>query len=165
MKQNKTFVKTYALCMTTFLFLYMAGCQADPVQEPDEVKAIDIVTLSDELYNSFELTGQADRVDVAMVNTIYAVQENDVINSVVYMSTGSKADEIAVFECKSPEAAQRLQKVLEARREDEIKIFQDYAPEEVAKLEDAVIVNSGPYAVYCVSADSKKAEEIIHSYF
>lgn len=161
MKSNKI----YILCMVAFLLIYMTGCQSESVPNSENTKEIDIVLLSGGLHDTLDSSGQIDQVDTSMVETIYAVQKNDVTSCIVYMSTGATADEIAVFECKSAEAAQRLEKVLEARRKDEINVFKDYAPEEVAKLEDAIIMQKDRYAVYCVTPDTKKAKEVIDSYF
>lgn len=89
------------------------------------------------------------------------IPESDVSDKVIYLSSGSTAEEIACFEAKDAAAADEIEKGLKARVDSQKTSFTDYVPAEVDRLDKAVIVKKGTRVYLSVSGDPDKAKEIL----
>ena len=69
-----------------------------------------------------------------------------------------------VLECASGADADKARAALEARVAEQKVNYEDYVPEELDKLNDAVIVESGNFAVLSVSNDPDAARKILSEY-
>lgn len=122
---------------------------------------IDISSLGSELLEKAEFEDELNLVDDTMVKKLYHIEE--FTGAQVYIGSGATAEEIAVFEFDSGEAAEEGLKAAEDRLEGQKEDFASYVPKELQKLDNAVIKQAGKYLVVCVS-NSDEAEKIIKKY-
>ena len=155
MKKRNIFTKAIAVCsIASVLFL---GCgSSSPVSVDTEALA---TSLTGDISYDNELTVLSeDEI------TNYVTVEKDV-KCIMYMSSGSTAEEVAVFTAPDEETASTMKNNVQEFLNDQKTSFEDYIPEEAKRIEDAVLVVNGNYVVLCVSGDSAKAKEIIDSAF
>ena len=124
------------------VLLLAAGCSGNSDKSGAEW---DLAELSDRLLN-----------EITYTDTLSAMDEK-----VIYISSGSTAEEIAAFLAVDEEAAKRIEEGLKARIEQQTESFTGYVPEEVKRLEDAVLIRNGSYVVLSVSGDAAKAKDIL----
>ncbi|MCI5856807.1 MAG: DUF4358 domain-containing protein [Agathobacter sp.] len=95
----------------------------------------------------------------------YYITLADGVSGVMYISTGNTAEEVAVFEAPDKDAAAtmltNIKEYLQAQRSS----FADYLPEEAKRIDDALVVQKGRYAVLCVSAQTDTAKQIVEDQF
>lgn len=126
-----------------------------------EVANINAEDIANRLLNEVEYGGNLDQMNDEMIALLYDVNAEDVSKQIVYCSTDATADEIAVFEATSDDAAKRIEDVVNQRVEDQKASFEGYEPKEVEKLDKAVVKRVGNVVALSVSSDSDKAREII----
>lgn len=124
----------------------------------EDSKEIDINTASKKLLSEISYEDELSEVDFDLVYDMEGIEVNE---SVVYVSSGATAEEIAAFQCKTEDDAKKAQEVLENRVEEQKESFQNYVPEELEKLDKAVIIKEGKSVVLSISNDDPKAKEII----
>lgn len=78
--------------------------------------------------------------------------------SVIYYTGGAGAEELAVFRSSESDA---VKTVVEAHRAEQRTGFASYKPADVEKIDNAVLIQSGEYTVFCISADHEKAKSVI----
>lgn len=135
------------------MIMSLSGCKKGASKE------IDINTVADNLLNNITYEDELSQVDYDMVYEMDDIQINE---SVVYVSSGATAEEIAAFSCTTEDDAKKVQTVLENRVEEQKESFQNYFPEELVKLDKAVIIKEGKSVVLSISNDEQKAEDIIN---
>lgn len=96
--------------------------------------------------------------------TFYITVE-DGVDGVMYMSSGSTAEEIAVFEAPDKNVAAAMLSNAKDFLSDQRSSFEDYIPEEAKRIDDAVVEQKGNYVVICVSGDSATAKSVIEQAF
>ena len=104
-------------------------------------------------------------LDTNVALTYYGIDADKVKNSVVVVSTGATAEEIAVFEAADQSSADAIKSACEDRKAKQTTSYADYKPSETSRLDKAIIKEDGNYVVYCVTDDTDKANEIIDKYF
>ena len=143
--------KLIAVILALALALALAGCGS-------EAKEVDIDALAAELVGAASFGEPMNALDSAVALGLYGAPEGTAVAA--YAGTGATAEEVAVFDCGSAGAAESLAEALTARNETRISQYADYNPAEVPKLEDAVILTGGQYAVLIVASDPSAAESI-----
>lgn len=123
---------------------------------------IDVVSLANQLKDGITFQDEMSELDDELFSMVYFIEESDIVNKKIYLSSGATAEEIAVIEGKDSESADRIEEGLNQRIEDEKANFESYIPEEMKKLEEAVLVKRGNCVILCISDDNKKALEIIN---
>jgi hypothetical protein len=83
----------------------------------------------------------------------------------MYMSSGSTAEEVAVFEAPDSSTAELMKEHVEEYLADQRDSFEKYIPEEAERIDNAVVQQNGNYVVLCVSGDSDKAKSLISEAF
>lgn len=139
-----------------------AGDGTEAVEETKKDASVDAI--SGELLNNISYVDDLSLLDAEVASMFIDFGSADIVNSAVYESSGATAEEIIVVECSSDADAKSVKKSLESRVEEQKISYEDYVPEELVKLNKAVIVQSGNYAILSVSDEPEKAEEIIGSY-
>lgn len=87
---------------------------------------------------------------------------DDIVDSSYYLcASGAYPDEIAVFEFKSAEAAEKGLEAVKTRLKDQISVYESYTPDEMYKLEGAITEVKGNYVYYLVCSDNSKAQDIV----
>ena len=124
-------------------------------------KEIDAQALANELMEKVEFVDELSPVKSEMVPKLYGIDNAQ--EAYVYMGSGATAEEVAVFKFASEQDAMdalaKIEQYIAARKDS----FANYIPGEVARLDNAVIKQSGEYLALCVSEGST-ASEIISRY-
>lgn len=123
-----------------------------------ETKSIDVKTTANSLLTEIEYEDQLSEVNYDLV---YDMEDINITESVVYVSSGATAEEIAAIKCETKEDAAKIEKALKERVNEQKESFENYVPKELDKLDKAVIVKMGNTVVLSVSNDDAKAKEII----
>lgn len=125
--------------------------------------SIDTSALANSLVNDIAYESELSELSSDEIeNYIDVVDE---VEGIMYMSSGSTAEEVVVFTAPDTSAAQTMLANVETFLADQKSSFEDYIPAEAKRIEDAVKVSKGNYVVVCVSGDSDKAKQIIDQAF
>ena len=87
------------------------------------------------------------------------------VDAIMYMGSGSTAEEVAVFTAPDEETARTTEENVQSFLDDQSDSFEKYIPEETKRISNAVLEKKGKYVVLCVCGDSDKAKEIIEKAF
>lgn len=114
-----------------------------------------------------ELTGLCGEdlyeLDEDTAKTLYG--DLDTEQALVWSSSGTTADEVALFQAADADVAEAVLAAVQQRVEDRRESYADYMPDEAAKLEEAIAEQHGTYVVLCVCPEPDQAREIIDRYF
>ena len=148
----KKLTRAGVLVLALALCLSLAACGGE------ESKTIDINALAEELVNAATFGEPMNALDSSVALGLYGCAEGTSVCA--YAGTGATAEEVAVFDCGSSDAAAALVSSLTQRNETRISQYSSYNPTEVPKLESAVIMQGGQYGVLIVAADNSAARTI-----
>ncbi len=151
------------ICVAVGMLGMLAGC-GTTVSTGENV-AVDVAAMTDSLYTGLTFEDTLSELNDDTALSYYGIEQDDVTECVVMVSTGATAEEIAVFEATDKAAAATVKEACESRLEKQINSYNDYKPAEVSRLDEAIIETSGNYVVYCVADDTDKVNEIIDEYF
>ncbi len=126
--------------------------------------ALNVEEMAEALQSGITFKDQMNEVELPIFYALYNLSEEEVKNAVMVGSTGATAEEIAVVEATSADAAKKVKDAVSERVAFQRSGFENYVPQELEKLEDPVIVTKGNYVILCVSDDDQKAQEIIDKY-
>ena len=150
---------TLLICLILLATLTLIGCGKDG-QKTDTTWDLNAITNS--LLNNITYTDSLSEMSPDLMAYLFPdVDPADVAEQYIYISTGSTAEEIAVFRGVDEAAAERIEAGLQARIEMQMESFTDYVPLEVKRLEDAVLERKGTSVVLSVSGEPDKAKEIL----
>ena len=128
-----------------------------------EAKNIDAAALASSLVTDISYDDQLEQIsddDVSMY-----IDVPDGVKTVMYMGSGSTAEEVAVFEAPDKDTAATVKDNVQTYLDDQSDSFQDYIPEESKRIGNAVLEQKDQYVILCVSGDSDGAKEIIEKAF
>lgn len=134
----------------------LAGCGSKKAMNTDEVAG--------RLLGEISYQDSLTKTDLDTAGMFLNLSGIDITNAAIYESSGWTAEEIVVMECASSADADKAKAMMEARIEEQKTNFVDYVPEEMEKLNAAVIVESGNFAVLSVSDEPDKAKSILAEY-
>lgn len=154
MKTRKFFV---TLATVGMLAGMLAGCGGS------KSATVDTSALAKSLTSEITYENDLNEIDADTIENYIAVEEG--VEGSMYMSSGSTAEEVAVFTAPDSETAKKMESNVEAFLSDQKASFKDYIPEEAARIDEAVLVQDGNYVVLCVSGDSDNAQKIIDKAF
>lgn len=141
----------------------LSGCGSEiSVGEED---AIDIHAMAGDLQENLTFEDSLSELKTDVGLNYYGISSETVKDSVVILSTGATAEEIAIFEASSKDYVKVIELACDTRKNKQTVSYSDYKPEETSRLDHTIIETSGNYVIYCVADDTKKAEEIIDRYF
>ena len=155
MKKKNIFLNLAAICSMASVLLLGCG-SSSPVS--GDTAALTTSLTSDISYDN-ELSELSEE-DITNYVTV-----EDGVKGVMYMSSGSTAEEVAVFTAPDEATASTMKNNVQEFLNDQKTSFEDYIPEEAQRIDDAVLVVNGNYVILCVSGDSDKAQEIIDNAF
>jgi hypothetical protein len=151
---------------------FLTGCgssaadtEKDSAVTADETsgQSVDIGTVAQTLVDSIEYEDELTQLTEEELS--YYVTLEDGVTGVMYMSSGSTAEEVAVFEAPDSSTAELMKGHVEEYLADQRDSFEKYIPEEAERIDDAVVQQNGNYVVLCVSGDSDKAKSLISEAF
>lgn len=126
--------------------------------------SLDTESFAADMLNGVEFKDNMSEVSESVVARMFGLEQGEVLGGTVYTSGGGTAEEFAVFECGSPEQAEKLTEKLRKRVEIRKGDFDVYKPEEMPKLNSALVEAHGNLAFMCISDDNAAAETIISKY-
>ncbi len=151
------------ICVVTAITAMLAGCGT--TVSTGEATDVDVSEMANKLYTDLTFEDTLSELNEDTALSYYGIAQDDVAESVVMVSTGATAEEIAVFEAVDETAAENIEAACEDRLEKQINSYNDYKPAEISRLDNAIIEVSGNYIVYCVADDTDAVNEIIDEYF
>lgn len=167
--KNKVMVLVSVLMISTMAFTGLTGCQQQGTNSSavttQKEPAEQVTAVADNLSKNIEFKDQMTEMTGENARDVYLLNENDVSEGKVYVSTGATAEEIAVWYAASPEKVEIVKKALEERVEFQRTSFEDYNAQELTKLKDPVLETKGQYVILCISDDNDKAKAIIDEAF
>lgn len=95
----------------------------------------------------------------------YYVTMEEGVTGLMYISSGSTAEEIAVFQAPDKATASKMLSNVKEYLSAQRSSFADYLPEEAKRIDDAVIEQKGSYVVLCVSGQTDVAKTVIEDAF
>lgn len=125
---------------------------------------INLNSLAQEMIDCVLFEDTLSPVTANAAARMYNLADGEVLNGVVYVGSGAKADEFAAFEAQSPEQAEEIAEKLRERAETRKRDFENYIPEEMPKLNTPVVAVDGNLAVLCITNDVGAAEVVISHY-
>lgn len=159
MRNIRNITKTAALFLITASVLLLTACGS---KKKDIT--VDVQKLADDLSAQTVTSDTLVAVVGDMISGNFALSSDiagSIKSSAAYMSAGSTACRIAVFECAEASQTEALKKALQAHVDAQAELYASYAPEQVDKLKDAVLSAAGKYVVLAVCDDSAKAKSIL----
>jgi hypothetical protein len=117
--------------------------------------------IADSIKSGAEFTDELTEISSDAAIKRYGLTQGDLQSAVVYIGTGSTAEEIAVFKAKDSNAAGGMLKKAQSFIQTQEDNYADYKPAEVPKLKSAVVEQKDNFVVLCVSADNNKAKSLI----
>jgi len=96
------------------------------------------------------------RVSDALIVSNYNIDGDYIRSAALFMSGGSTAEEVAVFETDTHKNADKLKKLIKKRVENKKKDFENYLPAEMPKLNNPLIVQKGKVVVLVISDKADK---------
>ena len=151
--------KLFLLLCFILLTATLVGCSGEGAKTDT---AWDLNTITTRLLNEISYTDSLSEMSPDLMDYLFPdVNPSDVADQYIYISTGSTAEELAIFRAVDAAAAERIEAGLIARIEMQTESFTDYVPFEVKRLEDAVLKRKGDCVVLSVSGEPDKAKEIL----
>ena len=136
--------------------------EASDVESADGTdEEVDITSLAEALKNDITYQDELTEIDLETASMIMSFGDAEIIQAVIYESSGATAEEIVVLQCASEEDAKKAAEALKNRVEEQKEAFEDYVPAELTKLADAVIETKGRVAVLSVSDEPETVRDIL----
>lgn len=139
--------------------LLIAGSALCLVGCGNKEKTIDTEKLMTSLLNEVDYDDELQQLETEEISNYMDVVDG--AKGVMYMSSGSTAESVAIFTTDSEKSADMMEANIEMFLRDQEAAFEDYNPKEAKKIDDAVLEQEGKYVILCVSNDSDTAETII----
>ena len=155
MKKKNIFLKLVAICSMASVLLLGCG-SSSPV-------SVDTAALTTSLTSYISYDNELSELSEDDITNYVTVEDG--VKGVMYMSSGSTTEEVAVFTAPDEATASTMKNNVQEFLNDQKTSFEDYIPEEAQRIDDAVLVVNGNYVILCVSGDSDKAQEIIDNAF
>ena len=150
--------KTISVIICTLLcLLSLSGCGS--------VKELDIDTASTQLMSAGIFDEDLTEVSNSVTEKRLALDAKNIEVCRSYAGTKAVVDEIVMIKAVSDEAAENVKASFDKHIQSQKNSYASYRPDEVPKLEDAVVMTSGSYAVMVVSKDASQAEKIVKDCF
>ena len=135
---------------------------AAAVSASDSMKAVDVSAAADRFKNEVKWVDSLNELESGMIEKVIGVSADLYNKGKVYIgSGGATAEEIAVFEAKDIDSAEKIMDAYKKRIEAQKKAFENYQPKELDKLNDPLLTSAKNYVFVCISDERSKAMEIV----
>lgn len=134
-------------------------------EEMSTVVSFDINEMSDSLLANGSFKDKLAEVsnEIAL-SRLYVIDSAKVSEAIFYTNSNATAEEIAIIKVNDGETTADIISAYNKRIEEQKVACESYLPDEMPKLENAVVIEKGAYAILVISEDSSKATEIINNY-
>lgn len=147
--------RSLAAVLAVTLALGLAGCGDKAAKE------FDVGATPKALMDAGAFSEELEQLEEVILLQLYGLDENKVLASAGFASTGSTAEEIAVFEMIDETAAKDAETLLQAHLEYQKESNVDYRPNEMPKLDKAVVERRGKTLLFLVAADYAAAKSAL----
>ena len=154
-------MRKFGKTIITFAAAMFAAFSLTACQGGSSKTSIDVSSLADDLNAKTIKSDTLTETSSDMLSTIYFFENGQVSESKAFMSSGATADEICVVKCVDENAAKAVTELFQTRVNNQSKLYESYNADEVGKLNDAIIKNSGSYAVLVVCDDYDEAGDLL----
>lgn len=151
-----------ALVMALAAALMMAACSQGA--EAKNPKVSDVMTKVRDEINFPEMAEKSiedlafygyDQLDAGKVEE----------SAFIIASSGLTPEEVFIIKLTDEAAAEEVEKMMEARRDQVAATSRDYTPELMDQIEGAVIGTKGCYAYFAITNDNEQVEKIFDEQF
>ena len=156
------------LAVTTTL-LTLASCKASPSGKDDDDtfggnggKTVDVQKLADDLKDNVPFS--TAMIAAAVDDLNYKLDPPEGTTLAGYMADGNASDMIIVAQCAGDEDAKTLYANVQTYLDDLKREANLYQPDEEARLDGALLRQSGSLVVLCVSDDTAAATAMVEGY-
>ena len=148
--------KLVSAALTLALLLSLAACGSKE-EEPAPFSPADAAAL----LESGAFSETLEPIDADVACALYGIDEATVTDAAVYGSTGTTAEELAIFILADEEAAQAALTALGYRVTDRTAAMASYLPGEVPKLEKALLEQRGNTVLLVGASDYDPVNEFL----
>lgn len=104
-------------------------------------------------------------VQEGFLTSEYRLSTDRIIAWQALRGTMITGEDIVVITCGSSEDAKTIADELAAYQQRQYDLYSSYSPEGAARIQSAVILQKGVYAVYVAADDAAGAEKLLSGYF
>lgn len=108
--------------------------------------------LIEDMLQNIEFHDGLVELDAGGINRLYSLGEG--VSGRVFIGSGATAEEIAVFEAGSKQAAKQMRDYALSHIDEQKQSFAGYLPKELKKLDEAIVLQYGKYVIVCVTDDA-----------
>lgn len=149
--------KILAALLVAMMLLTLAACGGGST-----AKTVDVQKLADDLKDNVPYS--TEMIVTAVEDLNYKLDPPEGTTIAGYMADGNAADLIVVGQCASEEDAKTLYANVQTYVDDLKREANLYQPEDVARLDGALLRQTGTVVVLCVSDDTAAATAIVEGY-
>ena len=149
--------KMLAALLAAMMTLTLAACGGG-----NTAKTVDVQKLADDLKDNVPYSTEMIVTEVEDLN--YKLDPPEGTTIAGYMADGNAADLIVVGQCASEEDAKTLYANVQTYVGDLKREANLYQPEDEARLDGALLRQTGTLVVLCVSDDTAAATAIVEGY-
>ena len=150
--------KILAALLAAMMLMTLAACGGGN----NETKTVDVQKLADDLKDNVAYSTALIADAVEELN--YKMDPPEGTTMAGYIADGNAYDMIVVGQCASEEDAKTLYANVQTYVSDLKTEAGRYSPEEVARLDGALLRQTGTLVVLCVSDDTAAATAIVEGY-
>ena len=149
--------KILAALLAAMMMLTLAACGGGKT-----AKTVDVQKLADDLKDNVPYS--TEMIVTAVEDLNYKLDPPEGTTIAGYMADGNAADLIVVGQCASEEDAKTLYANVQTYVDDLKREANLYQPEDEARLDGALLRQTGTLVVLCVSNDTAAATAIVEGY-
>lgn len=149
--------KMLAALLAALMMLVLAACGGG-----NGGKTVDVQKLADDLKDNVPFS--AAMIAAAVDDLNYKLDPPEGTTLAGYMADGNASDMIIVAQCAGDEDAKTLYANVQTYLDDLKREANLYQPDEEARLDGALLRQSGSLVVLCVSDDTAAATAIVEGY-
>lgn len=138
--------RIFGLVLAAAMVFALVGCT-------DSKEPFDVERDTQALLDGGAFSENLEEMDEVIFTRLYGLEEGTLSEGKVYGSTGATAEEVAIFEFSSEEAAKAAVTLCEERLSYLKESNVEYRPQEMPKLEKAMIRQIGNTVLFLVAND------------
>lgn len=134
--------------------IFLAGKVA-----PKEVDA-DIKSIATALNENLTFCSELHELDEEEIQNYIDLTDNT--EAVMYMTSGTTADEIVFLKCDSLDDVEEMTDNLNSFLADQINSYENYLPKEAVRVEDAQVITLGNIIGVCICEEQSEVISLIY---
>lgn len=158
--KNKTRYAACFLLLTVAVFFSGCAGQKEPNATPI---TLDVSALGQKLAEELSLTGELSPVEAEVFAYLYDITPEHYTESRLLLASGAVADEICIIKAADENSKNIIKEKITARLAAQKENFASYLPQEVAKLDNALLLEQDDYLILVVCNQPEQAKELIES--